>query len=332
MLNLVVGDPHVTADQIEDAAALMQLVLETAKEEQVTHITFMGDLFDNHNIVSVEVLEFWDHWLRMFKFCGYKVIILVGNHDMVSARTPFPHALVPFRNIARVIDCPVVIEDLFLAMPYVHSPEEFLKQVSDVKEDCPELEVLFCHQTFIGADGGFYAKDECNAVAVPFKKVFSGHIHAPQVIDKKVFYVGAPRWHAKNDAKHDRYIYVFNHVDTKTVKLVRRVPTDTVCKRIYLFEDSPEAPFDILVIPEDKRKLASIRVEIKGPLDYTKTRYEELLAQGVRARVISAKGKATKIRESIGIQKAFESYLDKYVPLYSTPKDQLVQMLKERSL
>jgi DNA repair exonuclease SbcCD nuclease subunit len=342
MLNLVVGDVHAVPEELEDCRALIGLVCETVKRHDVDLVTFTGDQHNNHDTMSTRVMAFWKEsfdriraagrepnvpW-KSYKDWGLQIAALVGNHDQANPRDRFPHAMLAYTNQVHVVDKPGLIAPNVVAMPFYHDPVEFLAAAEKLKEENPEAETLFCHQTFVGADGSFYAKDECSALAVPFRTVLSGHIHTPQVVDKKVIYVGAPRWRAKDDAGKNRYIYVIEHGSGPRPKVIEKVATDTVCRRIWLFEDRPGAPAPIDTVPN--RQLAQIRVEVFGPAAHVKLRCEELRAAGCRARPVPDRTKTSTVSEAEGVDVAFNRYLGAFVPPFGTNLDVLRGMLERR--
>lgn len=331
MLNLVVGDVHAVPEELDDCRALIGLVADVVREKNPAMVTFMGDQHNSHDTMSTRVMAFWHEAFKTIYDAGddhLRVVALVGNHDQASPRDQFPHAMSAYPTVT-VIDRPRRLIEGVCAMPFFHDPAEFLAATQALKAENPEAETLFCHQTFVGADGGFYAKDECKATAVPFRTVFSGHIHTPQVVDKKVVYLGSPRWRTRDDAGHNRFVYLLKHTGG-TTKLVEKVSTDSVCRRIWVFDDRPDAPADLDSIPEAQRKLAAIRVEVYGPEAHVKQRMLELRALGARVRGIPDRARAAKLSEADGIDKAFQRYLDSFVAPNGTTPEVLRGMLEER--
>lgn len=323
--SLVVGDVHAVPEELQDCEALLGLIQETAFRAQVDRVVFMGDQHNAHDTMSTRVLAFWKAAFRSLE--SYERVALVGNHDMVSPTARFPHAMLAYDNIY-VVDRPCLAFPGVCGMPYFHDPKEFLVAATALKAAHPDVETLFCHQTFVGADGGFYAKDECNAAAVPFRSVISGHIHTPQVVDRKVLYVGAPRWRSKDDAGKQRFLYVMQHAGR--TKVVEKVPTDTVCRRIYVFQDRPDAPAPLATVPEAQRGRAQVRVDVFGPAAYVKERELVLRAAGCRTRGVPDRARRAVVTEAEGVDVAFGRFLEAFVPPGGTNKARLRALLEER--
>jgi DNA repair exonuclease len=334
MLNLVIGDVHVTPGELEDCEALFGLIEKTIKEEQPTAITFMGDQYHNHSIVDVRCMEFWKRWLdRLEKVdeMGRFFFLLVGNHDQVSPTCSYPHALLShYRDFHIVVD-KLVSNDGLAFLPYFHDPKEFMANVSELAKRTPQVHTLFCHQTITGAkyETGFYVKDAVDAGALPFKHVISGHIHTPQTVGNKVLYVGSPRWRILSDAGHNRYIWIFEHTEEGT-KLKKKIPTDTVCRRIYRYIDS-EKEQAIIAVPEDLKHLADIRVDVYGTGDYIAKRAIELKAScGARCRGFPERTKLSQVSEAEGISVAFDRFSSKFEAPNKTPLELLTATVQER--
>ena len=328
MINLVVGDVHAVPNELGDCEALLGLVQKTAQEEQANTIIFMGDQYHNHSIVDVRCIEFWKRWID--KLSGsYSLILIVGNHDQVTPTCSFPHALLCHSGVV-VVDKPWPTAMGFAMMPYYHDPKEFLEKATELSK-FSKAETLFCHQTITGAkyESGFYAKDSVECDFIPFKYVISGHIHTPQTIGKKVLYVGSSRYRILSDAGADRFLWLFEHTREGT-KLKKRVPVDTVCRRIYRYVDTEKEPA-IINIPENKKALADIRVDIYGSSSFISERAIELKAVcGARCRGFPERVKVSQVSEAEGIMSAFDRFTNKFDPPNKTPLELLKTTVQER--
>ena len=59
------------------------------KAADVTHVVFLGDVFDNERFIATDVM---DYALRLFrdKLADFKVFVIAGNHDMRYTNTSDP--------------------------------------------------------------------------------------------------------------------------------------------------------------------------------------------------------------------------------------------------
>lgn len=323
---LIVGDPHVTPLEIPDVTALMDLVVDTAESEKVDAVLILGDLYNTHDIVNTRCIDFWKKHLSRIK--GADLILLVGNHDQVTPTIRDPHALLSHEGYGyTIVDKPTVFEVKgvkFAALPYYYEPDEFIKEANGIFDE--SLALLFCHQTFSGADKGmgFYDENAVDVNSIKFKTIISGHIHTPMKVGK-VWYPGAPRWRTVADADvKNRGIYIWENNKVKAIK------TDTICTRIYKLEDRQEEPLEITLTPEQLLK-ADLRISIYGTQEYVSVRRTELTAKyNARCRTFPIVNKKIKISESEGILPAFKRFATSFNPPKETPIDILLKEADKR--
>jgi DNA repair exonuclease SbcCD nuclease subunit len=317
---LLVGDVHAVPEELEDCDRLIDLIVKVAKEEEVGTVLFLGDQYDTHNVVRVEVLAFWASAFEQLKAEDLSVMALVGNHDYAGEGL-VDHALMAHEHSIRVIDKPTNRGGILL-LPYISSRDEFV----EVCKNHPEQSTVICHQTFNGAtyDNGFYAPDGVDQNDIPQKTVISGHIHLQQAFGK-VTYVGAPRWRTLSDADSERAIWVYEFGQNGTVLSKEGFDTSKHCRPIRYRLDTPEKPVEGQLDPG-----CDWRIDIKGPIDWIEKRKTELAGHGVKIRTFKTDKIVPKIKESDGIGKAFDRFLSSYTPRYGTEIDRLKEIAKER--
>ncbi len=326
MLNLVVGDPHVVDEELADCEALLQLVLETAESRKVDMVTLMGDQHNSHNNVSVKVIEFWARWFKRLP----DTTALVGNHDMVSPTQQYPHAMLAYPYV-RVIESPRLVlggdgewRSGFAAMPYYPDPVAFVEAARRLHAEHGDFP-LYCHQTFAGAvfENGWKPEGAVDARELPQRHIISGHIHTPQAVSGKVFYVGAPRWRTRADAGGDRALVLFEHSNTGT-RLRERIDTGAVCSRIHCFSDSPDTPVDAELETVDPAK-DRVYVDVSGPAEYVRAREAALKARyGVRTRGFPDRESAPMVSEAEGIEQGFAKFGAAFRPPHGTDTGRLL--------
>jgi DNA repair exonuclease SbcCD nuclease subunit len=323
---VVVGDVHAVPQELLDCEALWRLVMETVKKYDVDQVLLLGDQFNTHDIVNTRVIDFWMNSIKTMGVGGPEVIALVGNHDQLTPTIRHPHAMVPYQDVCVVVDRPMRILNSCY-MPYYANPVEFVESAVKLHCNNSDVDTLFCHQTFSGADQalGFYSKDAVEPSAVPFKRILSGHIHKPMRFGK-VWYVGASRWRTLTDAETEtRNIYVL-----ESGKAPIAIPTNTHCIRIYKFEDSEDAPAQIDLTPE-QLKLADLRITINGTSDYIAKRMTELKAQyNAKCRGVPVRGRLAKASESEGIDNAFQRFAKAFSAPNGTSQEQLIKEVHAR--
>jgi DNA repair exonuclease SbcCD nuclease subunit len=256
-----VGDPHAQVSDLDEMARLIGFVRSKAKEAGAEKIEFYGDLFHTHNVVRLEVQDFWDKALRALAK-EFRVVVLVGNHDQPGdgQREWTLNALkfldgVP--NLTVVTSYAMDMDTFYIA--HTSNEEKFKEAVA--RGLSLGATRLACHQTFQGAhyENGMYAPDGFDpSIVSGFKEVISGHIHKSQRF-ANIFYLGTPRWLTLSDANEPKGIYVGPEF----------VSTESVCEpiRLITLTEGSDTP-----IPVGKR----VFVELVGHSKWISAKAKEL--------------------------------------------------------
>jgi DNA repair exonuclease SbcCD nuclease subunit len=327
---LIVGDCHAVSSELDDCKALIDLCVETVQGYDIPHVVFLGDQHHNHSILDSRCLDFWtDVFTNKFR----RVTALVGNHDGVSPTSIVPHSMIAHKGIKNVdiVDEPTVVtgiggSKIFCAMPYYYDPVEFVLAATKLKEANPDIDLLFCHQTFAGANNGqgFYDKDGVDLDDVPFAKIVSGHIHNSMKIGK-VWYPGSPRYKTLTDALvKDKSIYILDG------KKVKAISTSTHCIKILRFNDKPDQPLELDTEPNAK---TDIRIDIYGTPERIQERILLFKAKyNARCRGFPITERKTRVSESDGINVAFGKFAANFAPPNGTATAELLRIINERAV
>jgi DNA repair exonuclease SbcCD nuclease subunit len=307
---LIVGDVHVTPQELDDCKALGDLVVKTAVEQSVDCVLFLGDLYHANSIVHTPAIAFWNSLFgRLVEFTKAEIVALVGNHDQFSPTIRDPYSLIvhaeqsPRVHIVDKIQSLAFLPNLVLA-PYYADHEGFLQDILTFKNSNPGVKTLVCHQTFDGAkfNEGFYAKDAVNPHAVPMN-IIAGHIHTQHSFGN-VWYPGSPRWRILSDANQEKHLHVVDMGADGNYTVSVRVSTGEVCRRIFQYVDSPESPANVAASQRD-----DVRVDVYGPPDYVRDRMVELKAKhSARCRPFPTKVRQQTVTEADGIEVSFKKY------------------------
>ncbi len=316
---LCVGDPHATEPELKDCQALVDFVCKTARETKPDRIVFLGDLFHTHNIVHLEIQEFWARSIAQMAKLAH-VIVINGNHDSPHHKLSKASANRPFRSIPNV---EVVIDELYdlgdyVFAPFCHTEQELLGLIG---QHSPSDAVLFCHNTFLGAkyENGLYAKEGWDSAKFPNPLIVSGHIHSKMTFGK-VIYPGSPRWRTAADANQSKAIVLMEFEGTKLVRSTD-FPTDGVCRPIFKLVDTEASPLSIVPV-----KNVKYWVDIKGTPAWIEKR--KGLYPWAKVSTFPTH-KAIKVRESDGIGVAFRSYLADYQPKHGTTQAKLTSKIQD---
>jgi len=314
---ILIGDCHSTASSKDEVEKLLLWAYDYAKKYECEDIIMVGDLFDTHQHVNLDVTY---SYLKIFGQCkDVKWVMIPGNHDHSVHGSRLEHALVPFKVLPNVLilDAPHNLVQNYKGIdfaPFCRTEEEFL-QLCQGKQS----ELLICHQEFKGAEyeNGFFAPHGTDLDKVPYTKILSGHIHKPSQVGP-CYYVGAPRWLKTSDANQPRFIYLLDGH-----QLIKQFDTRVVCRPIYKFDimEGSELP----VIEPNARYI----IEARGTatfLDKINTKY----SGKAEVRGVLEYQKDISIKESVGINKALENFvLNEYKLQYVQDKEWFWDKLKE---
>lgn len=325
---LLVGDPHVTHDDLQDCQALFDIIKEAVKKHQVTDVFFMGDMHHRHNSVRTEELSFVKQNLDDLAD-NYKttVHLLLGNHDMPTSCQSEHNSIWPYKskNI-RIYDNPTYITDIsndwntaIFAIPYCHTNEEWDNQINQIPH---KKAIVFAHQSFLGFtyENGYPIKD---GLTVPDHiQVYSGHIHSPQSINN-IFYTGAPRWKTLGDAEvKQRYLYIMENG-----QITNKIPTynqnQTSVRRIrrefYQYPDSP-------TIETNQNEV--LYLEITGPKEWLKGECQKWPKAKITTKT-QVNINQIEVKASLGVPTVFQDFMQAQLQKPNYPsKDWVNQQLQ----
>lgn len=158
------------------------------RDPDITHIAFLGDLFENRAAVNVSTLHYAHDGLKMIDDLGLPVIHLVGNHDLYHRTNRNIHSAKVFQELKNfnIVSEPLRVGDA-LFCPYLF-PEEYpsLMEYSDIP-------IFFGHFEFRNfvVTGSNITLEKGNDHSL-FKNqdyIFSGHFHRRQFRDN-IVYIG----------------------------------------------------------------------------------------------------------------------------------------------
>ena len=200
---LFIGDPHLKISTLSRSCQLLRWIDDVINQKGPDMVVNLGDTFDTHAVLRSEILSEFIAHVRRNTHIPY--IYLLGNHDMFKPDDSTYHALLPFKGVIHnftVID--KVTHDNktnITYVPYIPDHNKFPHTT---------LPICIAHQTFIGADYGYYRPDVgVDADKVSAQIIISGHIHKRQSFGK-VHYVGTPMAMDMNDVDQVKGVMLFN--------------------------------------------------------------------------------------------------------------------------
>ncbi len=219
-------------------------------EHKVTYLYCLGDLTeqkDNHGAVLVNAVA--DGFAGLTKHCN--IIILRGNHDGLTAQSPFFQFLSKLAGIT------------YVSKPYRAGPHLFLPHTHDPQHDWKggsfnTVTHIFTHMTFAGAQGGNGVLAGVARDLLPERiPIISGDVHIPQR-QGDITYVGAPYRIDFGDEYDPRVLILYDNDKIKSV------PVEGRQKRLVTLDGLPTGAHG--TNPED---IVKVRLPIKQS-DYAK--------------------------------------------------------------
>jgi calcineurin-like phosphoesterase family protein len=181
-------------------------------------IVHLGDLFDNRNVIPINLLNYgMDVVEEISKIAPLHIII--GNHDLWSKSASEINSIRPFRYIPNVTIYDKISTLEFngkkiLMMPYI---EKRLDQIKSINENKGH-HYLFCHSDLNGCKMHLTSVAHKNSDKIDiedftgFESVYSGHIHLVQR-NKNFTFVGSIFQMDRNDYGDQKGIFVIDTID-----------------------------------------------------------------------------------------------------------------------
>jgi DNA repair exonuclease SbcCD nuclease subunit len=181
-------------------------------------IVHLGDLFDNRNVIPINLLNYGMDVVEKISTIA-PLHIIVGNHDLWSKSSSEVNSIRPFKWIPNVsvYDSPETIEYnglKILMMPYI---ENRLDQI-DIINSNKDCDYLFCHSDLNGCKMHLTSVAHKNSDKIDindfksFSKVMSGHIHLVQK-NKNFTFCGSIFQMDRNDIGDQKGIFVIDTND-----------------------------------------------------------------------------------------------------------------------
>ncbi len=324
---LYIGDVHAVQSELDDCERLFDLVFSVVRDHKPDAVIHLGDGYNNHGTVNVDVVAFWKNIIRRFEGTNCEFIWILGNHEMTGVAGSPNNALnIHSRDNVLCVTKPMIWND-FLLMPYQDKPEDFVKKSRSYSN-----KRMVCHQSFQGAqfENSFFDPNGVNPDDVHQEHIISGHIHLPGWVGTKIRYPGAPRWRTLSDANTNRFLLLCEYEDNKIHPVSSvEIPTDKVCRVIYSIKDTPTSPFvGLLQTPGEIQP--RVHLDIYGSVDRVRERKSQFEGSGYRIRTFPDQVKKSSVKESDGITVAFNKYVDNYLPTNGSNKLELDTLVKDR--
>lgn len=227
-------------------------------------IIHLGDLFDNRNVIPINLLNFaMDQVERISKIAPLHII--VGNHDCWSRSSDEINTVRPFKYIPNVSIYDKVStidykDNKLLLMPYFDKKKDQIEHINKNK-DC---DYLFCHSDLNGAKMHLTSVAHKNLDKIDvdefkgFKGVYSGHIHLVQK-SKNFVFVGSNFQMDRNDYGDQKGLFVID-VETGEEEFIKN-KVSPVFKKVRVVDEK-----DIEILEELKDTKDYVDISISNNL------------------------------------------------------------------
>ena len=240
------GDPHAKVNCLDEMKKLVLFISEQAKLHNVDRIEILGDLTHNHNVVRLEIMEFW-LWALDLLSQTHQTVVLIGNHDISGDYRSHFSSLTLFGLMQKpnliIVDKPLLLGNIGY-ISYIHDANEFINLSNELSDK--GAKVLICHQTIEGSkyESGIYAPDgiPTGSWSERFAHIISGHIHSEQEFGN-IIYPGTARWDNVADANKRKGIWIYEHEEDGLISSRKFISTEGVCSPIQFLvwkEEDPE--------------------------------------------------------------------------------------------
>lgn len=204
-LTIIFSDLHIHLYNEEEVISIIKQIIVKCEENKINQVICLGDCFDSRKSQPLQSLKTWEKILLLFNKAKIELICISGNHDKVnylsedSYLDQYQH-WPGFKLIRDYENIDFEKGKRFHFIPYFEEETTYLKYLDQVdlldegilKEK--NKNYLFIH---IGIDGVFNNSNEVVQNPVKkelfekFDKVFVGHYHNVNQVDKNIFYIGS---------------------------------------------------------------------------------------------------------------------------------------------
>lgn len=274
-------------DRLHDQLAVLGVIKEIAKVNEVDGIFVLGDIFEKRLLDAVTLRRGVEAVYDLAMVA--KVYLLPGNHDVHSARStrflPEVFEVLRHKNIMYLDGSQIVRVDPKLpidvyAVPWSPASEaaEQLGKARARREGA--VNVLLMHHSVNGCrDGGWVCDDGLDAKEVcdGWDLVLAGHFHERQKFGDCGEYVGAPMQHDFRDAgAAPRGVRLVEFSKEKIVKKFHEVKSPRF--HVYEWDD----PWDESAVEEDDY----LRIDVRATHAEWKSKRDRVMevVKGQRAR------------------------------------------------
>lgn len=281
---LITADLHIHPhrnDQrrTEDGLQCLQWIYDTAAARNLETVIVAGDFLHHRYSLNTYAYAKACKIVADRKRAGINTIFLLGNHDMFHENQWDVHSLAPLMEWSKVVDSPTTLDIHGIPvdfLPYTPLPSKYIDGFeTPSKTLISHLSVaeaiLNKKYDVISVEDDTKEKEVIQADAFKkWKKVWLGHYHYGQKVNRNVEYVGSPMQLTYGEAGQKKHVAIYDLATLKTEYV-----DNEISPRFHIVEDPDE--IDGLAINN-----GYIQVRAKGPIANKFELKKKLSKLGVR--------------------------------------------------
>lgn len=305
-LAIISTDWHITSENVGLSIDLMTQQIRLAKEQGVTRLICLGDVFEAQRAQPESALNCFHAILNMIAQAGMTLTCIAGNHDKTN-RGSWDSFLRPFSNhpALRLIETYDWMkidekgETGFLFLSYIKEDlwvEKLNECLRLIAPNKIKHLYLFSHQCMNGSvnNDGTRVESGINAGLLrPFEACFFGHYHDEQQPIPNAYHLAS--WKQKNfgeNADKGFYVLGLNDEGIMETEFHKSEFPEYVTVEMKASEIDGRAVLE-LTDDRDKSDLTHIRLKISGTADELKSLPTNKLAQaGIKVKTVDLTEKA----------------------------------------
>lgn len=250
---LVTADWHLNSNRLERGLGLARSVLATSIANHVKHVFVVGDLLDEKERYSLDLLAGLARVFEEYIEAEVELYWIRGNHEVPLSSRPTHTIMKVFRNLCWTVDVASVVEvgeDLSVfCLPWY--PTEMFKERSKnlahkTLAHKGKTRLLLAHVGLNeGELEGGYRIDQpiqlCDLHCDNYHQVWLGDYHKHQKVGPRAYYCGVPISHRHGEENSNR-VWIFDSVLRKAdpVDLITKFPGHVT----YVINDRNDIPTD----------------------------------------------------------------------------------------
>lgn len=228
---LIFSDIHIhshkrSIKRIDDCLEVLDWVFDTAENNEINQILFLGDLFHDRQKIDVLVYQkTFELFLKRQVSDRSKpldIFLLIGNHDMYHRDRWDINSVSPMSAIPgiQVIDKPTTINILghkFDFMPHAENPLDGLASFKGKRKYlCGHLSVHGATLNHSGMEADVIVEHDGDMIKVDkecftkWEHTFLGHYHGQQMVSENVEYIGSPLQLNFGESFQKKHLCIFN--------------------------------------------------------------------------------------------------------------------------